>query len=145
MPVKNAGKKKSVPMKLGEIAEEKLTTYSYWIIDGQHSIYAAKFLRYQEMEEGGQSQELVEVYEERKAWIVVDPEPQVAIAICAIANEEAQSLYVKQPYNDILKHLRSQWVFNNSPSKPTTGVIEGSPSRKDWDVSLYPFSVIFIC
>ena len=29
MPVKNAGKKKGVPMKLGEIAEGKLTTYSY--------------------------------------------------------------------------------------------------------------------
>lgn len=145
MPVKNAGKKKGVPMKLGEIEEEKLTTYSYWIIDGQHSIYAAKLLRHQEMEEGGQSQGLVEVYEKRKARIVVDPEPQVATAISAIANEEAQSLYVKQPYNDILEHLRSQWVFNNSPSKPTTGVIEGSPARKDWDVSLYPFSVIFIC
>lgn len=145
MPVKNAGKKKGDPMKLGEIVEEKLTTYSYWIIDGQHSIYAAKFLRRQEMEEGGQSQQLVEVYAKRKARIVVDPEPEVATAISAIANEEAQSLYVKQPYNDILQHLRSQWVFNNSPSKPTTGVIEGSPSRKDWDVSIYPSSIIFIC
>ena len=97
------------------------------------------------MEEGGQSQELVEVYEKRKAQIVVDPEPQVATSTFAIANEEAQSLYVKHPYNDILQHLRSQWVFNNSPSKPTTRVIEGSPSRKDWDVSICPSSIIFIC
>ena len=87
----------------------------------------------------------VEVYEKRKAQIVVDPEPQFARAISAIANEKSQSLYVKQPYNDILQHLRSQWVFNNSPSKPTIEVIEGSPSRKDWDVNLYPFSILFIC
>ena len=107
MPVKNAGKKKGIPMKLSEVVEEKLTEYSYWIIDGQHSIYAAKYLRWQEMEKDGRSQELVQVYEKRKARIVVDPKPQVAIAISVIANAEAQPLYVKQPYSDILKHLRS--------------------------------------
>ena len=75
----------------------------------------------------------------------MDPEPEVATAISAIANEEAQSLYVKQPYSDILKHLRSQWVVNNSPSRPMPGVTEGSPSRKDWDVSLYPLFFLVIC
>ncbi len=138
IPVKSAGKKKGTPMKLSEVIEDKLTEYSYWIIDGQHSIYAAKYLRYQEMEKDGRSQELVAVYEKRKARIVVDPEPEVATAISAIANEEAQTLYVKQPYYDILQHLRSQWVFNNSPSRPMPGVTEGSPSCKDWDVCLYP-------
>ena len=77
------------------------------------------------------------MYEKRKARIVVDPEPQVATTISAIANEEAQSLYVKQPYYDILQHLRSQWIFNNSSSQPTTGVTKGSSARIDWDVCLY--------
>lgn len=46
MPAKNAGnKKKGIPMKLSEVVEEKLSEYSYWIINGQHSIYAARFLR----------------------------------------------------------------------------------------------------
>ena len=81
----------------------------------------------------------------RKARIVVDLQPEVATTISAIANEEAQSLYVKQPYSDILKHLRSQWVFNNSPSRPMPGVTEGSPSRKDWDVILYPLFFLVIC
>ena len=128
-------------MKVSEVIEDKLTEYSYWIIDGQHSIYAAKLLRYQEIEKDGRSQELVAVYEKRKARIVVDPEPEVATAIFV----EAQSLYVKQPYSDILKHLRSQWVFNNSPSRPMPGVTEGSPSCKDWDVSLYPLFFLVIC
>ena len=110
MPTKNGGKKKGIPMKVSEVIEDKLTEYSYWIIDGQHSIYAAKLLRYQEIEKDGRSQELVAMYEKRKARIVVDPEPEVATAISAIANEEAQSLYVKQPYNVILEHLKSQQI-----------------------------------
>ena len=54
------------------------------------------------MEKDGCSQDLVAMYEKRKASIVVDLEPKVAIPITTIANEEAQSLYVKQPFYDIL-------------------------------------------
>ena len=54
-------------MRLSQVKEEKLTEYSYWIIDGQHSIYAAKFLRYQEMEKDGRAKDLIQVYEKRKA------------------------------------------------------------------------------
>ena len=81
------------------------------------------------------SQKLIQVYEKRKARIVVNPTPQVATTIFAIANEEAKALYVKQPYSDILMHLRSQWIFNKSPSKPLHGATEGSTSRANWDVS----------
>ena len=138
MPVKNAGKKKGTPMKLSEVKEEKLTEYSYWIIDGQHSIYAAKFLRYQEMEKDGRAKDFIQVYEKRKAQIVVDTEPHVATAIFAIVNEEAQSLYIKQPYYDVLQHLISPWIFNNSPSRQASRVTKGSPSCKDLDVCPYP-------
>ena len=138
MPIKEACIRKGIPMKLSEVKEERLTNYSYWIIDGQHSIYASKILRYQEIEKDSCSEELVAMYEKRKTQIVVDLEPQVITAIFAIANEEAQALYVKQPYSDILKHLRSQWIFNKSPSKPAHGVIEGSTSRTSWDVCKYP-------
>ena len=67
MPVKNAGKKKGTPMKLSEVKEEKINEYSYWIIDGQHLIYVAKFLRYQKMEKDGRAKDLIQVYEKRKA------------------------------------------------------------------------------
>ena len=53
MPLKNAGKKKGIPMKQSGVSEEKLTKQSYWILDGQHSIYAAKFLRCQKMVKNG--------------------------------------------------------------------------------------------
>ena len=90
MPINNVGEKKGIPMKVSEVIEDKLTEYSYWIIDGQHSIYAAKLLMYQEIEKDGHSQELVAIYEKRKARIVVGPQPKVATTILAIANEEAQ-------------------------------------------------------
>lgn len=134
MPVKNGGQKTGIPMKGQEVVEDRLLSYKYWILDGQHSIYAAKYLRWQEMKKDSCCEELRRVYEKRKARIVVDPQPHVAIAISAIANEEAQALYVKQPYGNILKHLRSQWVFNQPPPRPAHGVTEGSISRANWDV-----------
>ena len=121
MRVNNCSPKKGLPMMLNEVKEEKIQEYKYWIIDGQHSIYAAKFLRFQEMKLESGSQKLIQVYEKRKARVVVNPMPQVVTAISAIANEEAKALYVKKPYSDILKHLRSQWIFNKSPSKPLHG------------------------
>ena len=66
MLVKNAGKKKGIPMRLSEVIEEKLLEYLYWIINGQYSIYAKKNLRYQEMEKDGCSQNLIEVNTKRK-------------------------------------------------------------------------------
>ena len=42
MPVNNCSPKKGVPMMLNEVKEEKIQEYKYWIIDSQHSIYAAK-------------------------------------------------------------------------------------------------------
>ena len=44
----------------------------------------------------GSSTKLIQVYEKRKARIIVDPKPRAAVAIFAIANEKAQSLHVKQ-------------------------------------------------
>ncbi|MCO5596623.1 hypothetical protein L7F22_050690 [Adiantum nelumboides] len=93
---------------------------------------AFKILRYQEKKtlDDPVSQELVKVYEAR---IVVDATPQVATAISAIANEQAKVLYVKQPYTDILKHLKSQWEFHKLPARPSLGVTEGHPTRANWD------------
>ena len=108
MHVNNCSPKKGAPMMLNEVKEEKVQEYKYWIIDGQHSIYAFKFLRFQEMRLESGSQNIIQVCEKRKSQIVVNPRPQVSTTISAIANMEAKALYVKQPYSDILKHLRSQ-------------------------------------
>ena len=46
MPIKYLGEKQGTPLTMEQLSEAKLQDYSYWIIDGQHSIYAAKVLMY---------------------------------------------------------------------------------------------------
>ena len=95
MPINNGHVRKGTPMKVAEVKEDKLIEYKYWIIDGQHSIYAAKMLRYQEEKNPRDLKDLRRVYKESKARNIVDAPPQVSTAIFAIANEEAKALYVK--------------------------------------------------
>ena len=62
-------------------------------------------------------QRLIDVYKFRKARIVVNAPPFIVAAISAIANDEAKALYVKQPYSQILRHFRSQWIFSRRPPR----------------------------
>lgn len=135
MPVKNAKSKEGIPMKVEEVEESKLQEYKYWILDGQHSIYAAKVLLFNQQSNEETFQRLIDVYKFRKARIVVNAPPFVATAISAIANDEAKALYVKQPYSQILRHLQSQWIFSGRPTRAAIGIAEGHVSRAGWDVS----------
>lgn len=135
MPVRNAKSKQGTPLALEEIEESKVQEYHYWILDGQHSIYAAKVLLHNQQKNKEIFQRLIDVYKFRKARIVVNAPPFIATAISAIANDEAKALYVKQPYSQILRHLRSQWIFSGRPPRAATGVAEGHVSRAGWDVS----------
>lgn len=136
MPVKNHGPKKGEPMKKEEVIEKNLGTYHYLIIDGQHSIYAAKAIRdEQKLEE--KTQEVETVYEFRSARIVVNVEPRITVAISRIENDEARALYIKQDLSDVLMQQRNQWIFAGHPSRPSHGVKQGSESRTKYDVSQY--------
>ena len=139
MPIQNAKTKGGTPLAVEEIEESKIKDYHYWILDGQHSIYAAKFLLHNQQNNKEIFERLIDVYKFRKARIVVNAPPLVATAISTIANEEAKALYVKQPYSQILKHLRSQWIFSGRPPRPGTGIVEGNSARAGWDVSYFLF------
>lgn len=133
MPIKYMGEKHGIPLTKEQLSEAKLQEYSYWIIDGQHSIYAAKVVMYNKLPP--EKMDLKDIYRFRKARIVVNAPAEVCVAISRLANLEAQALFKKQPYGEILKHLRAQWVHYNKPSRPTPGLIKGHSSRIDWDVS----------
>ena len=60
---------------------------------------------------------------------------KVCVAISQLANLEAQALFKKKPYGEILKHVRAQLVHYNKPSCPTLGLTKGHSSRIDWNVS----------
>ena len=135
MPVKNHGAKRGERMKSEEIIENQLHHYHYWIIDGQHSIYAAKVIRDSDLETASAS--LKEIYKFRSARIIVDAEPRITVPISKIANDEARALYVKQDLSDILTHLRHQWIYTGRPPRPSPGVKQGSDARSQYDVSTH--------
>ena len=139
MPIKEHGAKKGYPMKKEEIIENKLQQYHYWIIDGQHSIYAAKAIRDSDLQVFSAS--LKDIYEFRSARIIVDAEPRITLAISKIANDEAQALYIKQDLSNVLTHLRDLWKFAKRPARPSPGIKQGSESRSQYDVSQHSSNI----
>ncbi len=122
----------NMPLKTEEVHADKLDTYQYWIISGQHSIMAARiFLRNKRRKYA-----LRKVfYERRIARIVVDAPKEVVVRISRMENIETQTVMKTQPYVEVLKHGRGQWLAYSCPSKPKPGVPIGHDSRRLWDVS----------
>ena len=120
------------PLKTEEVHADKLDTYQYWIISGQHSIMAARiFLRNKSQKYALRKM----FYERRIARIVVDAPKEVAVRISKMENIETQTAMKTQPYVEVLKHGRGQWLAYSCPSKPKPGVPIGHDSRRLWDVS----------
>ncbi|MCO5561005.1 hypothetical protein L7F22_014626 [Adiantum nelumboides] len=132
MPIDWVQEHKAIPKKKDQVKVEDIQNYDYWIIDGQHLISCAKMLvTTNDLDEG--LVHLKDVYRYQKARIIVDAPTQVTVAISRIANIEAQALLTKQPYNDILKHLRAQYIHYGKPSRPGVGIAKGHASRVSWD------------
>ena len=122
----------NLPLKTEEVHADKLDTYQYWIISGQHSIMAARiFLRNKSQKYALRKM----FYERRIAKIVVDAPKEVAVRISKMENIETQTAMKTQPYVEVLKHGRGQWLAYSCPSKPKPGVPIGHDSRRLWDVS----------
>ena len=100
---------------------------------GQHYIYAAKVVMCNQLLP--EKMDLKDIYCYQKACIVVNAPPEVCVAISQLANLEAQALFKKQSYGEILQHLRAQWVHYKKPSCPTPNLTKGNSSCIDWDVS----------
>lgn len=121
-----------MPLKADEVQGDKLTTYHYWILSGQHSIIAARsFLRNRSTKYASRK----EFYKYRTARIVVDAPKEITVRISKMENIETQTAMRTQPYVEVLKHGRGQWLAYSCPSKPKPGVPVGHESRKLWDVS----------
>lgn len=152
MPISWIKDDKAIAMKKDEVKVEDVQKYSYWIIDGQHSISAAKAL-VQADPLPEDIEYLRDVYKFRKARIIVDAPAKVTVAISRLANMEAQALFTKQPYSQILRHLRAQYDYYGKPPRPGVGVPKGHESRSAWDVSACvlctpkngPISVSVLC
>ena len=84
-----------------------------------------------------------EFYKYRVARIVVDAPKEVAVRISKMENIETQTSMKTQPYVEVLKHGRGQWIAYSCLSKPKAGVLVGHESRRLWDVS--SSALFFIC
>ena len=121
-----------IPLKTDEVHGDKLTSYSYWILSGQHSIIAARaFLQNKSTKYVSRK----EFYRYRTARIVVDAPKEVAVRISKMENIETQTAMKTQPYVEVLKNGRGQWLAYGCPNKPKPGVPLGHDSRILRDVS----------
>ena len=129
-----------MPLQTNEVQGDNLGTYHYWILSGQHSIMVARsFLLNQSTKYASRK----EFYKYRVARIVVDAPKEVAVRISKMENIETQTSMKTQPYVEVLKHGRGQWIAYSCPSKPKAGVPIGHESRRLWDVS--SSALFFIC
>ncbi|MCO5569944.1 hypothetical protein L7F22_023658 [Adiantum nelumboides] len=121
---------KKEPLKANEVHANKLAAYHYWSLFGQHSIIAGRaFLHNKSMKYASRT----EFYKYRTARIVVDAPKEVAVRISKMENIETQITMKTQPYVEVLKHGRGQWLAYSCPKKPKASVPRGHESRKDWD------------
>ncbi|MCO5591555.1 hypothetical protein L7F22_045542 [Adiantum nelumboides] len=111
---------KKEPLKANEVHVDKLATYHYWILSGQHFIIATRaFLRNKSMKYASRR----EFYKYRTARIVVDAPKEVAVQISKMENIETQTTMKTQPYVGLLKHGRGQWLAYSCPKKPKADLI----------------------
>ncbi|MCO5563061.1 hypothetical protein L7F22_016697 [Adiantum nelumboides] len=101
---------KKEPLKANEVHADKLATYHYWILSGQHSIIAARaFLRNKSMKYASRR----EFYKYRTARIVVDAPKEVAVRISKMENIETQTTMKTQPYVEAFV-IVANITFNHS-------------------------------
>ena len=120
------------PLRSDEVQFEKLDQYHYWILSGQHSIMAARFFLHSGSPKYARRKAF---YARRISRIVVNAPMAVAVRISRMENIETQTIMKTQPYVEILKHARGQWLAYNCPDKPKPGVPSEHESRKMWNVS----------
>ncbi|MCO5581795.1 hypothetical protein L7F22_035684 [Adiantum nelumboides] len=131
---------KKEPLKANEVHADKLATYHYWIISGQHYIIAARaFLHNKSMKYASRR----EFYKYRTSRIVVDAPKEVAVRISKMENIKTQTTMKTQPYVEVLKHGHGQWLAYSCPKKPKAGVPRGHESRKDWDAFVIVANITF--
>ena len=96
-------------------------------VSGQHSIMQARsFILNQSTKYASRK----EFYKYRVARIVVDAPKEVVVRISKMENIETQTSMKTQPYVEVLKHGRGQWIAYSCPSKPKAGVPVGHESRR---------------
>ena len=119
-------------MPLTSVDKANVHSYSYWVLSGQHSIEAAKYVQ---VYPNPSVRDIISVYAKRTSRIDLNCPKHICQLISKNANEELPRIMKNAPYPQLIKQLRNQWIAFGCPDRPKTGVAKGHTSRKQWDVS----------
>lgn len=105
---------------LQTFTRDQISSATYWIISGQHSIVAAKRLQKSNLQKV--TSQLQQQFRYRRCKIFLDCPPKLSREISKDANISVAKSMQEEPFLDQLLQARSQWIANGHPSKPPPGI-----------------------
>lgn len=105
---------------LQTFTRDQISSATYWIISGQHSIVAAKRLQKSNLQKV--TSQLQQQFGYRRCKILLDCPPKLSREISKDANISVAKSMQEEPFLDQLLQARSQWIANGHPSKPPPGI-----------------------
>ncbi|MCO5567907.1 hypothetical protein L7F22_021603 [Adiantum nelumboides] len=106
---------------LQTFTKDQISSATYWIISGQHSIVAAKHLQKSNLDKV--SNQLRQQFRYRRCKILLDCPPKLSREISKDANISVAKSMQEEPFLDQLLQARSQWIANGRPRSTHTGII----------------------
>ncbi|MCO5590770.1 hypothetical protein L7F22_044745 [Adiantum nelumboides] len=106
---------------LQTFTKDQISSATYWIISGQHSIVAAKRLQKSNLDKV--SNQLRQQFRYRHCKILLDCPPKLSREISKDANISVAKSMQEEPFLDQLLQARSQWIANGRPRSTHTGII----------------------
>ncbi|MCO5594085.1 hypothetical protein L7F22_048106 [Adiantum nelumboides] len=99
---------------LQTFTKDQISSATYWIISGQHSIVAAKRLQNSNLDKV--SNQLRQQFRYRRCKILLDCPPKLSREISKDANISVAKSMQEEPFLDHLLQARSQWIANGRPN-----------------------------
>ncbi|MCO5592556.1 hypothetical protein L7F22_046559 [Adiantum nelumboides] len=106
---------------LQTFTKDQISSATYWIISGQHSIVAAKHLQKSNLDKV--SNQLRQQFRYKRCKILLDCPPKLSREISKDANISVAKSMQEEPFLDQLLQARSQWIANDRPRSTHTGII----------------------
>ena len=125
---------------LQTFTRENISSATYWVISGQHSISAAKRLQKSTLPKV--TTQLKQQFRYRRCKILLNCPPKISREISKDANISVAKSMQEEPFLDQLLQARSQWIANGRPSKPPPGVNTTKKPCKSWEVIIFNSLII---
>lgn len=121
-----------VHVKDKDILRDRKSDIRFYIVDGQHTIQAAKtIMNIIDIKKPTHAEKLKKCYKMRKARILSHlATPVDCVAISRALNEVNERYQLKSSHSELLLQARKQWEYYNQPARPEGG----GRSTEEWKV-----------